>query len=190
MKNVKKCRKRAIQRWSRWLTATESRIGYKNGLRARLGQHWIDFVNYANQHYKAQMVSKFTQSMWCCGKIDGTPCAYQHSVDPTNFAELHRLAALHLDHNFDLNTICTAWKQAMPAKLRSWDDGVDGDLICHLLFGVQDHPKACNGDNKWRAAVHFRCGTSKTRRQGQFCHESRYLHLNYQITSADLKKAA
>lgn len=52
------------------------------------------------------------------------------------------LATLHLDHARDLVATCTAWKEAMPAKLKTWHDGIEKDLVCQLLFGVEDHARA------------------------------------------------
>ena len=90
--------------------------------------------------------------------------------------DLKHLANLHLDHKFDLEQVCRAWKQAMPPSLETWHDGVDPEVICHLLFGVLDHPNAEGGNEIWKAAVSFRCGQSKSRPQGTFCHDTRYKH--------------
>jgi hypothetical protein len=139
------------------------------------------------QHNESKFVSKFTQTMKCREKIDGTACKHNYHVDSTDPAQLSKLAALHLDHDYDLNAVCTAWREAMPAQLNNWDDGVDGDLICHLLFGVDDHPKATTGDKKWKAAVHFRCGTSRVRRKGDFCHDFRHKNQENSLTSTDLR---
>ena len=125
--------------------------------------------------------------MKCCGNIDGTPCNHRFEVDPTDPTHLHKLAALHLDHDYELDDVCAAWQQAMPANLKSWDDGVHGEFLCHLMFSVEDHANSTE-DKKWKAAVHFRCGTSLTRRKGDFCHDYRYTHPDHQIASEDLKK--
>jgi hypothetical protein len=103
---------------------------------------------------------------------------------------LIKLANLHLDHSFEVQDICKAWIEAMPRrKLRSWDDGVNGELICHLLVGVTDHPNfSTTRDNKWRAAVRFRCGESRTCSTGSFCHDTRYKHYGFKITGDDVKR--
>ena len=45
---VKVCRERASKRWSALLTQAKSRIGFKCGMRKRLGEaHWAAFVRYA-----------------------------------------------------------------------------------------------------------------------------------------------
>jgi hypothetical protein len=190
-KNFSKCRKRAQQRWCKWLTATESRIGHKNGLRERLGPEcWQEFVTYANRYYKASFEAHFSITMKCCGKIEGDqPCPQACTVNPWLCSDLTKLEGLHLDHSYELSDICEAWKEAISGRnLTSWDDGVNGDFICHLLFGVRNHPNfEQTGDNKWRAQVHFRCGESKNNKKGNFCHETRFKHQNKQITGNDLK---
>ena len=46
----KVCRIRASKRWSALLTQTKSRIGFKCGMRERLGEaNWAAFVKYAGQ---------------------------------------------------------------------------------------------------------------------------------------------
>jgi hypothetical protein len=44
------------------------------------------------------------------------------------------------------------WVQALAAP-STWDDGVDGALLCHLLFSVHDEPTAHGA-----AMLRFRCG--------------------------------
>ena len=46
---------------------------------------------------------------------------------------------------------CDMWKRALPPTPRAWDDGVDRDLLCHLLFGVRADP--VHG----AAMLRFRC---------------------------------
>ena len=50
---------------------------------------------------------------------------------------------------------CDMWVQALAALPRApstWDDGVDGTLLCHLLFSVHNNP--AHG----AAMLRFRCG--------------------------------
>ena len=47
---------------------------------------------------------------------------------------------------------CDMWKAALPPSPAAWDDGVDGGLLCHLLFGV-----VVSADHG-RVMVRFRCG--------------------------------
>jgi hypothetical protein len=62
------------------------------------------------------------------------------------------LAHLHLDHEQDLQITCDMWKAALPPSPVAWDDGINGPLLCHLLFGVRNDP--LHG----AAMVRFRCG--------------------------------
>ena len=54
------------------------------------------------------------------------------------------------------------WVQALAARPRrarprTWDDGVDGTLLCHLLFSVHDNP-AHDNPAHGAAMLRFRCG--------------------------------
>ena len=60
--------------------------------------------------------------------------------------------AAPLDHEQDLVVSCDMWVQALAAP-STWDDGVDGALLCHLLFSVHDEPTAHGA-----AMLRFRCG--------------------------------
>lgn len=75
-RTLAKARKRAQQRWCRWLTAKNSRIGRTNGLRKRLGEkHWRAFVKHATEHFRPQFVAKFSAPMSCCGPLGAhMPC--------------------------------------------------------------------------------------------------------------------
>jgi hypothetical protein len=44
-----------------------------------------------------------------------------------------------MDHTHDIKHVCKIWSQALPEHPQSWDDGVCGPLVAHLLFGVEDH---------------------------------------------------
>jgi hypothetical protein len=177
------------------LSATKSRIGGTNGLRRRLGEkHWKAFVQYATVHFRPQFVAKFSAPMRCCGPLGaGVACPNGgFCVDPTVEAEVETiLATLHLDHARDLGAVCTAWKEAMPARLRSWHDGVDKDLVCQLLFGVEDHARANTSPNPdlWKANVAFRCGASKQHRAGAFCHDMWGSHAMQWPITADMLRA-
>lgn len=71
------CRARALKRWSALVTQTKSRIGFKCGMRNRLGEaNWIAFVRYAENYYKEAFVRALTPEtgeLCCNGKVDGTP---------------------------------------------------------------------------------------------------------------------
>ena len=62
------------------------------------------------------------------------------------------LGELHLDHEQDLQITCDMWKAALPPSPAAWDDGINGPLLCHLLFGVRNDPR------HGAAMVRFRCG--------------------------------
>jgi hypothetical protein len=65
-------------------------------------------------------------------------------------------------HRYDLQRVCGIWKAALPATPASWDDGLDGQLLCpgvrhlFLLFGVADHPNLAQGEGPlWEANLSF-----------------------------------
>ena len=65
---------------------------------------------------------------------------------------------------------CDMWVQALaslPRAPSSWDDGVDGALLCHLLFSVRYDP--AHG----AAMLRFRCGPVPGQHgtKTDFCHE-------------------
>ena len=170
-KNIKKYQRRANQRWCRLLTATKSRLAEK-GLKDALGPHWIDFVAHANSHFQANWVGLFGSTMHCQGPLGIGQCPSQLSLDPTSESDLELLSSLHLDHSIPLETICSLWIEIIQSQrqpLSSWDEGVDGDLLCQLIFGVQDHLNLTTTNNPlWRANVQFRCYHAK-KRSG--CHD-------------------
>ena len=194
-RTLKQAQKRAKQRWCRWLSATKSRIGGTNGMRQRLGKkRWKAFVEYANEHFQPHFVNKFSAPMRCCGPLGKSATCPNggYAVDPTVEADVKtNLATLHLDHARDLTAICEAWKEAMPARLATWHDGVDKDLVCQLLFGVEDHARAATSLNPdlWKANVSFRCGASKQHRAGAFCHDMWGSHAMQWPITADMLRA-
>jgi len=116
------CTKRAAQRWSALLTATNSRIA-ANGIRARLGWAlWNEFVRYAERHYRAQWDRLFLPAdgeLACVGSEDGKRCPHSFRVDLCRESAIDQLGCLHLDHEYDLYVICRAWLAAMPVRLVS-----------------------------------------------------------------------
>ena len=102
---AKVCRIRASKRWSALLTQTKSRIGFKCGMRERLGEvHWAAFVKYAEAEHKASFVRAPASGMLCCeGKLDGTPCPKAVVIDLKRVAECEEmLPKLHTDHTHDI----------------------------------------------------------------------------------------
>ena len=172
LKNVRKCRRRAGQRWCRLLTATKSRLAEK-GLKDALGPLWVDFVAHAKFHFHSNWVGLFGSTMHCQGPLLGIgQCPSQLSVDPKRESDINLLSSLHLDHSIPLETICSLWIEIIQSQrqpLSSWDEGVDGDLLCQLIFGVQDHLNLITTNNPlWRANVQFRCYRAKQR---SGCHD-------------------
>ena len=184
------CRDRASKRWSALLTLTHSRIGFKCGMRARLGEaHWAAFVKYAKSEHKEAFFRALTPASGevCCeGRLDGTPCPKAARVDLTTVSPVqcgHELPKLHLDHTHDVQHICQLWSEALPEHPRSWDDGLCGPLVAHLLFGTEDHMLAqCSDRPLWRKQVVVRCGNKrgvKGQRAGDFCHDVAGAHYGH-----------
>jgi len=143
----KLCRHRASKRWSALLTQTKSRIGHKCGMRKRLGEaNWAAFVRYATAQFKESFIRSLmpTSGVLCCeGTIHGAACPNHVHVDlmRTDTAQCaQQLPKLHMDHTHDVAHICDVWSQALPEEPRSWDDGVCGPLVAHLLFGTGPRP--------------------------------------------------
>ena len=192
------CRDRASKRWSALLTQTKSRIGHKFGMRKRLGEaHWAAFVRYAEAEHKGAFFRALTPVsgvLQCHGKIDGTPCPKGVCVD---LRKLTRdkcgdaLPELHLDHTFDLQHVCEVWSKALPDEPTSWDDGLCGPLVAHLLFGVEEHVLAqCSPRPIWKPQLTFRCGNVKGvkgQRAGDFCHDVAGAHYEHALRVEDLR---
>ena len=145
-------RRRASKRWSALVTAPTSRIA--RIMRLVLGEaSWAAFVAHANAHYRAAFLAAFNGPLLrCVGRVSGAPCPRDAKVDLAAPDAANCLAHLHLDHEQDLQITCDMWKAALPPSPAAWDDGVNGPLLCHLLFGVRNDP--LHG----AAMVRFRCG--------------------------------
>lgn len=132
-------RKCAQQRWSALLTHIARDV------RPALGDMlWADFVTHAEAHYKAKFVAAFRKPVLrCVGTNHGAPCPQAFEVDLTTPRTFADLELLHLDHEQDVVVTCDMWVRAialLPHRPGWWDNGVDGGLLCHLLFGVCDDP--------------------------------------------------
>jgi hypothetical protein len=191
------CRERASKRWSALLTQTKSRIGHKCGMRKRLGEeHWAAFVHYAEAEYKNDFVRAFTPTsgvLCCAGRLEHAPCPKGVTIDlkRTSSAQCgEALPGLHMDHTHDVKHICNVWSRALPDEPRSWDDGVCGPLVAHLLFGTEDHVVAqCSARPIWRKQLFFRCGDVRGV-EGQsaddFCHDVANAHYNHTLQVKDV----
>ena len=153
----------ASRRWSALLTQTKSRIGHQYGMRKRLGEtNWAAFVRYAEAEHKDAFFRAFTPVsgvLRCEGKIKGTPCPKAIRVDlcaTTRHECGDVLPGLHLDHSYDVQHICDVWSEALPKDPVSWDDGLCGALVAHLLLGVEEHVLAqCSTRPIWKPQLTF-----------------------------------
>jgi len=71
------------------------------------------------------------------------------------------MGGLHLDHSYEVHLICIMWRRCirkLGRPLRRWDDGINGERICQLLFSVEGPS----------ANLHFRCGNSGRTRDVYF----------------------
>lgn len=190
-------RGRALKRWSALLTQTKSRIGYKCGMRKRLGEaNWKAFVRYAEAWHKESFVRALLPScgmLSCVGKLDGSPCPQQKQINllTTSHTRLAtQLPGLHMDHTYDVKQICDTWSRALPPNPRLWDDGICGALIAHLLFGTEDHVlTACSDRAIWRKQINLRCGNvsgMEGQHAGDFCHELAGMHYDHILRVSDI----
>jgi hypothetical protein len=192
------CRNRATKRWSTLLTQNKSRIGYKCGMRKRLGEiHWAAFVKYAKAKHKEAFCRALTPAsgvLRCEGSIEGTPCPKGFciglkslSVDECG----NELPGLHMDHTHDIKHVCRIWSQALHEHPQSSDDGVCGPLVAHLLFGVEDHVIAqCSDRPIWRKQVVPRCGDKRSvegQRADDFCHDIACAHYECTLRVKDIR---
>lgn len=166
---VKSFRKRGLQRWTVLLTATKSRIGFHNGMRAFLVPAlWEDFVSYATSQWKTALLDRFTKPM------HGSRCPFDYAVNPADRDHLKLMSGLHLDHCYELTMICDVCKQALGPSPTTWYANVNRDFLCHLLFGLQD-----DSSYGWRANLIFRCGRPKGTIAGDkvdYCHNTKRAH--------------
>jgi hypothetical protein len=192
------CRNRATKRWSTLLTQNKSRIGYKCGMRKRLGEiHWAAFVKYAKAKHKEAFCRALTPAsgvLRCEGSIEGTPCPKGFCIDlkALSVDECgNELPGLHMDHRHDIKHVCKIWSQALPEHPQSWDDGVCGPLVAHLLFGVEDHVIAqCSDRPIWRKQVVPRCGDKRSvegQRADDFCHDIACAHYECTLLVKDIR---
>ena len=192
------CRERASKRWSALLTQTKSRIGYKCGMRSRLGEaNWAAFVRYADAEYKADFFLALTPptAVLCCeGRLNGAPCPKQVQIDLRRASSREcgeQLPKLHVDHTHDVKHICKVWSDALPEEPQSWDDGICGPLVAHLLFGTRDHLLLqCSDRPLWQRQIFFRCGTVRSvdgQKAEDFCHDVDSAHYEHTLNVNSIK---
>jgi hypothetical protein len=172
---------------------------------------WDAFVRHANRRYRASFLAMFETEVGflsCEGPLDGNAgCPRGSMVDVEDRKNWPMLDQLHLDHRYDLKVICDAWKGALPPVPTAWDQGIDGELLCHLLFGTRDHPRRfvetrCEISDMWSRNLAFRCAPARHRSQlgegegdgGQrqrgrdYCHETGGAHYAHVVTARDLQR--
>ena len=180
------------------LTQTKSRIGFKCGMRRRIGEaNWAAFVRYAEAEYKSDFLRALTPDtgvLRCEGRLDGAPCPKQVRVDLTSVSSVEcaeQLPMLHIDHTHDVKRICRVWSEALPKEPSSWHEGVCGPLIAHLLFGTKDHVMArCDPSALWRKQLVVRCGNVRGmagQQADDFCHDVASAHYEQALNVADVR---
>ena len=190
---------RALNR-ARALTRARSRKRYhalfqriaRCGIADALGERqWKAFKRFVRRHFLRAFLDLFDPAdhvLRCCGPLDGGCCPHRFVVDLAGPERVDfRLAGLHLDHEYDVRHICEAWRRAMPANPRRWDDGVNGLRLAHLLFGVQPL-------GAWPARVRLRCGNNRYYGAGDhdhdhFCHTTDVAHYSRVLAPADFAGA-
>ena len=160
--------RRGGQRWSSLVSAPTSRVA--RIMRPVLGYElWHRFVTHANAHYKDAFVAAFGGPVLSCVGRGGAPCPRAFCVDLASSVD--GLRHLHLDHEQDLQVTCDMWKEAWQAGARQeWHDGINRDLLCHLLFGV------CADPTHGPPMVRFRCGPVFFGSCEGYCHQLNMPH--------------
>ncbi len=190
-KNLKNAEKRATQRFTSFVTATNSRLANDREMRCFLGEsNWLQFCKFSSR-WRKKWKKRFRSEMKCCGTMKGKPCPYKYGAVPSTQAGLQKLSGLHLDHRIEVVEICKAWKLAVGSSPKTWHEGIDKELLCHLLFGIEEHPRYLSTKRDlWKANLFFRCGNRNDRRRqnGQvFCHDTFSRHSEWRLSPDDLK---
>ena len=163
--------RRGGQRWSSLISAPTSRIA--TVMIPALGDKWPSFLSYATERFKKIFISAFDPPsglLSCVGMCNGAECKNQCVVDLASPQAGEKLKNLHLDHEQDLQVTLDMWKEALPPQPASWRDGIDGDLLCHLLLGVKGDPVF------GPAMLRFRCGPSQLGSGKGYCHQLNMPH--------------
>jgi len=162
-------KRRAQMRWNSFVASPGSRL--ERLMLCRLGPAlWADFVRHASL-YREEYIASFLRAVLSCEGSDGKPCPHNFRVDMSSPDAASLLECLHLDHEVKVSETCNAWHSLLPADPLSWDDGIDGDELCHSLFGVRD---SC-GKGK---CVHFRCGPRRGASRKLSYAEHAYCHVS------------
>jgi hypothetical protein len=117
--------------------------------RATLGDElWADFVAHANACDKDAFLSAFRKPILRCRPAPPArrcvPAQLQHRRDMRESVRDARRAAPRPRAGLgrDVRHVACGCRHSRRshARPRTWDDGVDGTLLCHLLFSVHDDP--------------------------------------------------
>ena len=153
------------------------------------GQRIGQYRNIVNAMITLPLLGQFVQV-----KISGAPCPKAIRVDlcvTTSHECGDALPGLHLDHSYDAKHVCEVWSEALPDDPVSWDDGLCGALVAHLLFGVEGHVLAqCSTRPIWQPRLTFRCGDVKGvkgQHAAGFCHDVAGAHYKHVLEVKDLR---
>ena len=177
-------RKRAQQRW--W--ALMHRVETSNGMRDHLGDTaWASFKGFCIAHFKHGFLALFDPAsgiLQCSGPICGGQCPHNHTADLSTPAALDQLGALHLDHAHDVQHICEMWKLLTPHEPVSWDQGIKGMVVAHLLFGSSDLGGSPPN-------IRLRCGISRSMSlhtgDAPLCHKQHGAHYTHVLRLGDIR---
>ena len=78
---------------------------------------------------------------------------------------------------------CDTWKAALPFAPRSWDDGIQGIVLAHVLFGVQ--PLGQRPPN-----IALRCGSAREHAPAEPCHDHKRPHCAHVLEVNDIRSRA
>ena len=178
-KQVMTARKRAQQRWH----ALMHRVKVNNGMHEHLGQsRWEHFEAFCIDQFRGSFLALFNPHggvLRCSGPLSGGPCPHNHEVDLASLSAHTLLHTLHLDHAHDVQHVCEVWKQLTPRNPASWDEGIKGIIVAHLLFGTT--ALGAHASN-----IRLRCGASGARqlrvtggKRPPACHKQHGAHYSH-----------
>jgi hypothetical protein len=121
----------------------------------------------------------------CCASLDVRLAPHRFTIDFAGPSARFTLAGLHVRH------ICDTWLRTMPAHPRSWDDGVNGLRVVHLLFSSLASSHSANDPRGSAFAAETTATTvATTQDYERFCHATDVAHYARVLTRADLVRGA
>jgi hypothetical protein len=183
-------RRIALRRWNTMLHRIKAHVG------KRLGPaNWGDFCEFVRTTFRAQYLQAFFDDMrWlgCCGPLAQQrergcrACPHRFGVDLRRCGWAREMAGLHFDHTHDRGHVCGLWFACMTEAPRSWDDGICGLRVAHLLCGAAPL-------GMWPASLRLRCGPSRTSRHQlplrDYCHRTDSAHYSHALSVSDIRGA-